>query len=127
MTATTSIASLAMVNLDCGDPRALAAFYSQVLGWEVAHSEDEYAMIGDGATSIGFGRVEGYTPPTWPDTGSGKRYHLDLYVDDVVQAVATCEGLGATRPEFQPGGERWTVLTDPSGQPFCLCPRPAAE
>lgn len=28
------IATLAMVNLDCGNPPALAEFYHQVLGWE---------------------------------------------------------------------------------------------
>ncbi|MEU8952746.1 hypothetical protein AB0C93_00420 [Streptomyces sp. NPDC048518] len=27
---------------------------------------------------------------------------------------------GAHKPEFQPGGEHWTVLLDPSGQPLCI-------
>lgn len=27
--------------------------------------------------------------------------------------------LGATRPEYQPN-ERWRVLVDPAGHPFCL-------
>ena len=75
-------ASLAMINLDAADPAGLAAFYSQVLGWEVLHSEAEYAMIGDGSTSIGFGRVPGYSgarlaagePPrsasTWTSTST---------------------------------------------------------
>jgi len=26
------------------------------------------------------------------------------------------------KPRFQPGGALWTVLTDPAGHPFCLCP-----
>lgn len=119
-------ASLAMVNLDCADPPALAAFYGQVLGWEVTHSQAEYAMIGNAGTAIGFGLVAGYTPPRWPDTGAPKRYHLDLYVDDLDRAEERCVALGASRPDFQPGGERWRVLLDPSGQPFCVCPRPPA-
>lgn len=116
------IATLAMVNLDCADPRALAAFYHEVLGWPVLHSEDAYAMIGDGTTNIGFGRVDGYRPPRWPDEESAKRYHLDLHVQDVDKAAARCQELGAVTPDFQPGGDRWRVLLDPAGHPFCLCP-----
>lgn len=117
------IATLAMVNLDTDDPPALADFYHNVLGWEVTHSQDEYAMISDGTTSIGFGRVEGYEPPRWPEAASPKRFHLDLYVDDLDKAEARCLELGAARPDFQPGADRWRVLTDPAGHPFCICAR----
>lgn len=117
----TSPATLAMVNLDCADPPALAAFYSQLLGWDVTHSQQDYAMIGNGTSNIGFGLVEGYQPPRWPAPESPKRYHLDLYVDDLDTGEARCRELGAAIPEFQPGGERWRVLTDPAGQPFCIC------
>jgi predicted enzyme related to lactoylglutathione lyase len=120
----TGIATLAMVNLDCDDPRALAEFYHRVLGWEITHSEDAYAMISDGTTSIGFGRVDDHRPPRWPDDESPKRYHLDLYVDDLDKAEVRCRELGATVPGFQPGGERWRVLSDPAGHPFCICPKP---
>ena len=118
-------ASLAMINLDCADPVALAQFYSQVLGWPVVHSQQEYAMIADGACSIGFGQVAGYQPPTWPRESAPKRYHLDLYVDVLDKAEELCLGLGATKPQEQPTPERWRVLIDPSGQPFDLCLRPA--
>lgn len=117
----TAFATLTMVNLDCADPRALAAFYHEVLGWKVTHSEDAYAMITDGATSIGFGRVEGYAPPAWPDAQAPKRFHFDLYVEDLDEAEARCRELGASRPEFQPGGDRWRVLLDVAGHPFCVC------
>jgi predicted enzyme related to lactoylglutathione lyase len=118
-------ADLAMVSLDSSDPVAHAGFYSRVLGWDVTHSQAEYAMItsSDGV-SVGFGLVPGYAPPAWPDETAGKRYHLDLYVDDVSAAEQEFVAAGARRPEFQPGGGRWTVLLDPVGQPFCLCPRP---
>ncbi|MGW0435879.1 VOC family protein [Micromonospora sp. NPDC003197] len=120
----TAIGDLIMVNLDSPDPKAHAEFYRRVLDWEVTHSEDEYVMISNGSNSIGFGLVEAYQPPQWPDTSSGKRYHLDLYVDDLDKAEESCLELGAAKPEFQPGGERWRVLIDPAGQPFCICPRP---
>ncbi|GAA3765127.1 VOC family protein [Plantactinospora mayteni] len=117
------IGDLIMVNLDSPDPRAHAEFYSRALGWEVTASAAEYAMISDGHASLGFGLVEGYQPPAWPDSSGGKRYHLDLYVDDLDKAEAACREAGAARPDFQPGGDRWRVLTDPAGQPFCICLR----
>jgi catechol 2,3-dioxygenase-like lactoylglutathione lyase family enzyme len=70
MMATSPIASLSMVNLDCPDPRAMAAFYAAVLGWEVTYSEEEYAMITGAGTTLGFGRVEGWTPVPRSDTTS---------------------------------------------------------
>ncbi|MER7892738.1 VOC family protein [Micromonospora sp. NPDC094482] len=117
-------ADLAMVNLDSSDPAAHAAFYQRVLGWEVTHSQPEYAMLTGAGVSIGFGLVDGWQPPSWPDPAGGKRYHLDLYVDDLARAEKEFVAAGAAKPEFQPGGERWVVLTDPLGQPFCICPRP---
>lgn len=121
----TPTASLIMVNIDCAAPAPLARFYADLLGWEVTHSQDEYAMVSDGSTSLGFGRVEDFKAPPWPDDTSDKRFHLDFYVDDVDQAVAFCEKRGGTVPDFQPGEGRWRVLLDPDGHPFCLCPRPA--
>jgi hypothetical protein len=47
---------------------------------------------------------------------------MDLDVDDVAEAVERCLELGASKPDFQPGdGDRWTVLLDPAGHPFCVC------
>ncbi|MGW1058811.1 VOC family protein [Micromonospora rubida] len=114
-------AKLIMFNVDCSDPRQLAAFYGQVLNWPVTHSEEEYAMITDATTAIGFGRVPDYKPPAWPKDTDAKRYHLDLAVDDLSEAETNCLALGATVPDFQPGGQRWRVLLDPEGHPFCLC------
>jgi predicted enzyme related to lactoylglutathione lyase len=121
----TGIATLAMVNLDCDRPPVLAEFYHQVLGWEITHSQDEYAMISDGSTAIGFGKIDGYRPPQWPDPSIPKQFHLDLYVDDLDKAAAKCLELGGSKADFQPGGDRWVVLTDPDGHPFCLCLQPA--
>jgi predicted enzyme related to lactoylglutathione lyase len=119
-------ASLAMINFDAADPAGLASFYSQVLGWEITHSEGDYAMLSDGSTSIGFGRVPGYSAPGWPDEAAPKRYHLDFYVDDLDKAEEQALALGATKPAEQPNPDRWRVLLDPGGHPFDLCPRPAA-
>ena len=114
-------ATLAMLNLDAEDPAALAAFYSKVLGWDIVHSEEAYAMIGDGSTTIGFGQVPGYSAPGWPQEAAPKRYHLDFYVDDLDKAEEQALALGATKPEDQPNAERWRVLLDPGGHPFDIC------
>jgi predicted enzyme related to lactoylglutathione lyase len=116
-------ATMCMVNLDCPDPRALADFYHGVLGWDILAQEDEYAMIGaEGNSPIGFGRVEGYQPPAWPDTSGVKRYHLDFYVDDLDLAANQVVELGGKLADPQPG-ERWRVMLDPAGHPFCVCLR----
>jgi predicted enzyme related to lactoylglutathione lyase len=115
-------ANLVWVDIECAQPPVLAEFYHQVLGWDVLSSFDEYAVISDGSSSVRFGRVDDYDGPGWPDTAAPKRYHLDMQVDDVAKAVKQCLDLGACKPEFQPGGDRWTVLIDPAGHPFCLCP-----
>jgi len=113
-------ASLAMVTVDCADPRAEAAFWSAALGWQVAHVEDDYAMLTGGSSALGFGKVEGFTPPVWPDDAGVKQFHFDLAVDDIAAAEQTLVGLGATVPDAQPGEGRWRVLLDPAGHPFCL-------
>jgi predicted enzyme related to lactoylglutathione lyase len=113
-------ASLIWLDFECPDPAALAGFYHQALGWDVLDSQDEYAVLSTGAMRIRLGRVEGYQGPGWPDAAGPKRYHLDLQVADVSEAVERCLKLGAQKPGFQPGGDQWTVLTDPAGHPFCV-------
>ena len=114
-------ATLAMMNLDASDPAAQARFYAGVLGWEILHSQDDFAMIGDGSASIGFGRVPGYSAPGWPKETAPKRYHFDLYVDDLDQGEQQALALGATKPDEQPTPGRWRVLLDPEGHPFDIC------
>lgn len=45
---------------------------------------------------------------------------MDITSDDVEAAQKRLLELGATKPAHQPGGDHWTVLLDPSGQPFCI-------
>ncbi|MBA8793507.1 catechol 2,3-dioxygenase-like lactoylglutathione lyase family enzyme [Friedmanniella endophytica] len=114
-------ARLAMVTVDCADPGASAAFWSALLGLPISYADENAAMVGgaDGSPAIGFGKVEGYRPPSWPGEPSDKQFHLDLDVADIPAAEARAVALGATVPEFQPG-DRWRVLLDPAGHPFCL-------
>lgn len=112
-------ARLAMITLDCADPREMAAFWGELLDWKVAHVQDEYAMLSGPEHALGFGQVEDYQPPAWPNPHGSKQFHFDLAVEDIAAAEARCVELGATVPEDQPG-ETWRVLLDPAGHPFCL-------
>lgn len=112
-------ARLAMVTLDCADPRPLAAFYSATLGWPTTYVDENYGMLQGPGLNLGFGKVEDYQPPAWPNSNGSKQYHLDLAVDDIAAATEKCLAAGATKPADQPG-ETWTVLLDPAGHPFCL-------
>lgn len=113
------VATLAMVTLDCADAEASATFWSQMLGWPVAHAEADYAMLTGPSHALGFGRVEDFEPPVWPNEHGSKQFHFDLAVADLDSAEQAAVALGATQPETQPG-EGWRVLFDPAGHPFCL-------
>ncbi|TSI18519.1 VOC family protein [Brevibacterium aurantiacum] len=115
---TTPVAKLAMVTLDAPDASALGDFYSAVLGWPVAYSDENYAMLTGPSNALGIGTIPDYQRPDWPDDGH-KQFHLDLAADDIDAAAARCIELGATLADPQPG-ETWVVLIDPAGHPFCL-------
>lgn len=110
---------LAMVTLDCADPEPVSTFWSNLLGWDRTHLDNNHAMLQGPAHALGFGRVENYEPPTWPNPHGSKQFHFDLATPDIAATVEHCIALGATLPEEQPG-ESWTVLLDPAGHPFCL-------
>jgi catechol 2,3-dioxygenase-like lactoylglutathione lyase family enzyme len=111
-------ASLRAVVVDCAAPAALAEFYRKLTGLDISYSDDTYVDLGTGPVKVGFQRIEGYRGPGWPDPA--KHLHLDFTVADMEGAAAEAVALGADRPEFQPGGESFVVLTDPEGHPFCL-------
>jgi predicted enzyme related to lactoylglutathione lyase len=116
-----ALAALAAVTLDCPDPKELAEFYRQVLDWKIIYSDDNAAYLaGDGAVRLGLQRVEGYVAPRWPEQTTPQQSHLDLSVADLDTTEAELVKLGATKAEHQPGGDRWRVLLDPVGHPFCI-------
>ncbi|MGW4275903.1 VOC family protein [Streptomyces seoulensis] len=111
----------AAVTFDCPDPAELARFYSEMLDLPVAYESDDFVFLSrEGAPGLGFSRVAGHRPPTWPDPAVEKRAHLEIGVADLDKAEAHLLTRGATRPAHQPSPDRWRVLLDPSGQPFCI-------
>ncbi|MFE7524314.1 VOC family protein [Kitasatospora sp. NPDC057542] len=117
----------ATIVLDSADPLALAAFYQKATGWELTHSDEDFASLAPAgaAPGLAFVRVDGHRAPGWPEGGA--RLHLDFAVADLPGAVGELLALGATRPAFQPGEGQWVVLLDPQGHPFCLAPSAAGD
>jgi catechol 2,3-dioxygenase-like lactoylglutathione lyase family enzyme len=108
--------------LDCPDPRALAAFYAEILGMRVNEDTDgDWVVIGrePGWRELAFQRPAEYVPPNWPDPQRPQQEHLDIRVDDVDEAERAVLALGARRMHgVHENGFR--VFVDPAGHPFCL-------
>src|SRR3954454_8780816 len=97
------VATLKMVTLDSSDARRDAQFWSGVLGWELAHLQDEDAMLtGPGGIALGLGTLPDHEPPGWPNEHGSKQFHFDLAVDALDAGVERCVQLGATSPAEQP-------------------------
>ena len=116
-----ALASLGLITIDCADPTALADFWVKLLGGEVAYTGPDVVMVRSERGSLAAVRVADYRPPTWPDDTVPKQMHLDLIVEDLDAAETEAIRLGARRADEQPNPEKWRVMLDPSGHPFCLC------
>jgi predicted enzyme related to lactoylglutathione lyase len=106
--------------IDCPDAAALAAFYAAMLDWKVETSAGWAEIRADYGQCISFQQVQDYAPPRWPAQEVPQQMHLDVVVDDLDAGEAAVLGLGATKPEHQPG-TTFRVFLDPAGHPFCLC------
>jgi catechol 2,3-dioxygenase-like lactoylglutathione lyase family enzyme len=110
------------------DPRGLARFYQQLLGWPLRDDDEEWATLrpADGSTGLSFQLEEDHVPPVWPPQPGTQQMqqHLDIEVDDLEAACALAEAAGA-RPlgGHEDPGEVVRVLADPAGHPFCLFAR----
>jgi catechol 2,3-dioxygenase-like lactoylglutathione lyase family enzyme len=114
--------SMQTVVLDTDDPPRLAEFYTALLGWQVADTEDDWITIsGDSGTEIAFQLALNHKRPTWPDNAVPQQFHLDLDVDDLDRAAAYAESIGARRATGGDHAPDFIVFLDPSGHPFCLC------
>ncbi|WP_076264167.1 VOC family protein [Intrasporangium flavum] len=109
------------VSLDCGDHRALARFWADLLAGRVLWSNDHASAVDVGGLVLVAQQVEGHVAPAWPGTSV---LHLDLTVEDAGSLDALADravSLGASLADPQPD-LRWRVLLDPAGHPFCITP-----
>lgn len=109
------------VALDCADPGELADFWARLLGGEVAYRSAEFCAVSTPAGMyLAAVRVQDHRVPDWPAGDPPKQMHLDLSVDDLDESEAVARAAGAVLAEVQPQPDRWRVLLDPAGHPFCL-------
>jgi catechol-2,3-dioxygenase len=111
------------VVLDAPDAPALAHFYADLLGWQIATEGPKHCTMGpgDGVAYLAVQTAAGYERPAWPNQAGRQQMmlHLDFEVVDLEAAVAHAVELGAEVASFQPQ-ETVRVMLDPAGHPFCL-------
>ena len=115
-----AVAHSVFVSMDCADPAPLAEFWAAMLGGEVKFTTAGAVGVRTEGVWLTAIRVPDYRAPSWPDGDVPTQMHLDLGVTDLEGAVAAAERLGARVAPHQPAPDRWRVLLDPAGHPFCL-------
>jgi hypothetical protein len=114
------ISKLGAVSLNCPDPHALALFYSALLEKEIAFESEDFSAIQLDNLWLSMQRVEGFKPSTWPTSDTPSHVHLDFSVSDLDAGEAAAIAVGAVLAPEQPARDRWRVLIDPAGHPFCI-------
>src|SRR5579863_9639922 len=109
------------VVIDCPDPRALAEFYSELLGLSITYESDDWVVIAENDHTSGFAfqLAPDHQPPAWPNPSRPQQFHIDVMVEDLERAGARVIAIGGTRI-----GHGENVYSDPAGHPFCLVARP---
>jgi len=111
-------ARLREIIIDCNDPRLVADFWGQVLGWTVQEHQGVPWMSESGDwrdLCLVFVQV--------PERKSAKnRIHLDVSPVGCEQddEVARLRALGAQPADMGQRDLTWVVLADPEGNEFCV-------
>ena len=110
------------VIVHCREPRRLAAFWAEALGWTISVDDDQESVVEPQPGS----REDCVVPDLLfirvaePRHGQN-RLHLDLRPEDQAAEVARLEGLGAKRVDIGQGDDTtWTVMADIEGNEFCV-------
>jgi catechol 2,3-dioxygenase-like lactoylglutathione lyase family enzyme len=116
------IARLALVVIDCPDPRALAPFYEALLGAARAEDGPDWVTlaVGEGQPRVALQRTEHYVAPDWISGQPPQQLHLDLLVDDLDHGEGQVLALGARLLDGSDKPVGYRVYADPVGHPFCL-------
>jgi catechol 2,3-dioxygenase-like lactoylglutathione lyase family enzyme len=118
--------------INCRDPRALAHWWAETLGWQLVHEADDECVAVPAHLDIEDLRHVPWAEmppglvfvPVPEDKAGLNRLHLDLacHVDDDRDAlIAGLVERGATYADVGQGDDvTWTVLRDPEGNEFCV-------
>ena len=117
---------IAVIAIDAVNPRLVAEFWCNVLGWHVVDEDEEGVSIaplnGAWPTIDVLGVAE--------RKAVKNRLHLDLRADGVAtpDELERLLSLGARRVDIGQGPDvSWVVLGDPEGNEFCLLSRSGQE
>ena len=117
---------IAAIAIDAVQPRVVADFWCNVLGWQVVEEDDGVISI---APPDGSWPTIDVVPV--PEAKTVKnRLHLDLRADGVPTAdeLERLLALGARPMDVGQGADAtWVVLSDPEGNEFCLLSRTVQE
>ncbi len=109
------------VCVDASDPRAIASFWQEALGWRRTLDTDTEVVLEPPAGSPEDGVSPDLLFLRVPEGKTVKnRLHLDLRPLDQAAEVARLEDLGATRADVGQGDVSWVVLRDPDGNELCV-------
>ena len=117
--------------MDAVDADAAVAFWTAALGYHALYARGPYTVLGsfDDDARPGWSGLRLLIQRVDTVTGDKTPVHLDLRVDDPDAEVERLKDLGASvvwevdeSPENNPGCLRWTVMRDPLGTHFCVCP-----
>ncbi|NEE02279.1 VOC family protein [Phytoactinopolyspora halotolerans] len=108
--------------IDSQDPRRVAQFWQDALGWRRTYDSDDEVALEPPAGSREDSVVPDLLFLRVPESKTVKnRLHLDLRPDDQNAEVERLIGLGATRVDVgQADDVSWVVLADPEGNEFCV-------
>ncbi len=113
--------SIAAITLDCHDAAELASFWSAVFEQPLdAEPEPNRFFASMGRSTPGAGTTMMFIAVPEGKTAKN-RMHLDLQADDREAEVARLIALGATLVHDKDEWDtRWSTLTDPEGNEFCV-------
>jgi hypothetical protein len=112
--------------VDAADPRALAGWWAEVLGWRVTDADDEGAEIADPGGAL---PTIVFVPVAEPKARKN-RLHIDVSPVgcDQNEELQRLLSLGATPADVGQGDDvSWVVLADPEGNELCLLRRPVEQ
>jgi catechol 2,3-dioxygenase-like lactoylglutathione lyase family enzyme len=122
--------------LDTTDPRGLAEFYRELLGYRYRAGDEppadgtpdevDWLVLIGSSQRLAFQQVDDLPRTNWPEPpGVPQQLHLDLTVEDVeelerqrarVLALGGSQVLDRSADEEEP----LYVFADPAGHPFCI-------
>ncbi len=111
-----AIGRLEAICIDVSDLECAATFWGALLGFQPGRPDRGWVKVGNLTSDT---RLILQQVPE--DKIVKNRVHLDLYVDDVEQAVQQLEARGGTKLEDRDDGQGpFSVMADPDGNEFCI-------